>query len=270
MQLQEAGMLDLDQDVSTYLGVQFRNPHFPDMKVTSRHLLMHRSSLMDYDDAVNIEGPYKTMDQDCDMTLEQYTHERVIREGPGIWYRKRPPGHAYHYSNAGMTVLGWVIERVSDQSLSVLAQDRIFNRLGMSRSKYLLSEARELQDSQLAAPGGSGRHYGLAELPAAGLRSTASDLARFLEAFTADTNPLLSRESVNAMLPPDFTQGLAWWGRDFPLGNPSGGSWEHGGFMQGVRTHMYLYPGRREGIVILSNGASYEGIHEALVQMLRV
>ena len=93
--------------------------------------------------------------------------------------------------------------------------------------------------------------YDLAESPAGGLWSTAEDLARFLGAFTAGgPNPLLSEAWVLEMLPPDFTRGLAWWGRDAWYGVKSGGVWTHGGFMEGVRTHLYLYPASATGMVI--------------------
>jgi Beta-lactamase class C and other penicillin binding proteins len=47
MRLVEAGQLDLDADVSTYLGWPLRHPRHPDMPITLRLLLSHRSSLTD-------------------------------------------------------------------------------------------------------------------------------------------------------------------------------------------------------------------------------
>src|SRR6185369_17270004 len=47
MRLVEAGRLDLDRDVSDYLGWSLRNPAFPDRPISLRLLLSHRSSLRD-------------------------------------------------------------------------------------------------------------------------------------------------------------------------------------------------------------------------------
>src|SRR5436190_22947897 len=47
MRLVEQGRLDLDRDVSFYLGWPLRNPAFPDQPITLRLLLSHRSSLKD-------------------------------------------------------------------------------------------------------------------------------------------------------------------------------------------------------------------------------
>ena len=50
MQLVEAGKLDLDRDVSDYLGWSLRNPHFPDRPISLRMLLSHTSSVREHDD----------------------------------------------------------------------------------------------------------------------------------------------------------------------------------------------------------------------------
>ncbi|HEX7850758.1 MAG TPA: serine hydrolase domain-containing protein, partial [Sphingomonas sp.] len=52
MRLVERGTLDLDSDVSKWLGYSFRNPAFPDTPITLRLLLSHRSSLTDTIDYV--------------------------------------------------------------------------------------------------------------------------------------------------------------------------------------------------------------------------
>ena len=74
------------------------------------------------------------------------------------------------------------------------------------------------------------------------------------KACASDTGALLSRASLEEMLPRNFKNGLAWWGCDASYGVRSGGVWAHGGFMQGVRTHVYLWPERSVSVVVLTNG----------------
>ena len=50
MRLVEQGKLELDADVSSYLGWRMRNPAFPDRPITLRQLLSHTSSVRDHDD----------------------------------------------------------------------------------------------------------------------------------------------------------------------------------------------------------------------------
>lgn len=49
MQLVEAGVIDLDEDASKYLGFTLLNPNFPDEKITVRMLASHTSTLRDGD-----------------------------------------------------------------------------------------------------------------------------------------------------------------------------------------------------------------------------
>lgn len=50
MRLVEAGTLDLDRDMSAYLGWRLRNPAWPDAPATLRMLVSHTSSLVDVGD----------------------------------------------------------------------------------------------------------------------------------------------------------------------------------------------------------------------------
>ena len=47
MQLVEQGKIDLDADVSDYLGFALRNPNYPDTAITCRMLLSHTSGIRD-------------------------------------------------------------------------------------------------------------------------------------------------------------------------------------------------------------------------------
>src|SRR5436309_14178644 len=50
MRLVESGKLDLDRDVSAYLGWSLRNPAFADRPITLRMLLSHTGSVHEHDD----------------------------------------------------------------------------------------------------------------------------------------------------------------------------------------------------------------------------
>jgi len=47
MQLWEKGLFTLDDDVNGYLPFKAQNPRFPDVEITFRQLLTHRSSIKD-------------------------------------------------------------------------------------------------------------------------------------------------------------------------------------------------------------------------------
>ncbi len=49
MQLYEKGLFKLDDDVSDALGFRLRNPFFPNIPITYKHLLSHQAGLLDSD-----------------------------------------------------------------------------------------------------------------------------------------------------------------------------------------------------------------------------
>lgn len=279
MQLQESGHLSLDEDVSTYVGERVRNPHFPEIPITARHLLLHTSSLKDSEAAVNRVGEWKTRGSDCGVGLEEYVRRRLLTSGD-VWSRMRAPGlppegGGYHYSNAGATLLGWVLEKAAGMPYAELAQARVFRPLGMAHSRHSLLEAQQLEGATLAVPhrcvGVPVGQYGVAEVPAAGLRSTALDLARLLAALTSQDARLLTPGSIREMLPDSGRQGLGWWGRDFPYGELMSKEpvFTHGGCMEGVRTHIYIWPRQRAGAVVLTNcQCGYERVAAALKRVV--
>ena len=81
----ERGALNLDEDLSVYLGYPVRNPHFKDVPVTLRMLLTHTAAIRD-------EGNYGTRGMQKGCTL------RELLENADNWLNAKP-GEAFHYSN---------------------------------------------------------------------------------------------------------------------------------------------------------------------------
>lgn len=111
MRLTEDAVLDLDRDVSDYLGWKLRNPAFPDRAVSLRHLLSHRSSLIDRDD--NYIVPFGE-------TIE------TRLTGPQAWDAAQPPGDYFRYANFNFPVIASVMEAATGERF-----DRLMDRLVM-------------------------------------------------------------------------------------------------------------------------------------------
>ena len=88
----ERGALNLDEDLSVYLGYPVRNPHFKDVPVTLRMLLTHTAAIRD-------EGNYGTRGMQKGCTL------RELLENAENWLNVKP-GEAFHYSNLGAGAAG--------------------------------------------------------------------------------------------------------------------------------------------------------------------
>ncbi|HMG47606.1 MAG TPA: serine hydrolase [Allosphingosinicella sp.] len=108
MRLVEQGRLDLDRDVSDYLGWRLRNPAFPDRPISLRLLLSHRSSLRD---GVDYAVPYGT-------TLQS------VLGNPAAFDAEHQPGAYFRYSNLNFPVVAAIMERATGERF-----DRLMARL---------------------------------------------------------------------------------------------------------------------------------------------
>lgn len=114
MRLVEQGRVDLDADVSRWLGWKLRNPAFPDAPISLRLLLSHRSSLTDRVDYV--------LPLDADM--------RAVLEDPKAWDASHAPGSWWTYTNFNFPVIAAVMERATGERF-----DRLMDRLVLAPMK---------------------------------------------------------------------------------------------------------------------------------------
>lgn len=113
MRLVEAGKLDLDRDVSTYLGYGLRNPAFPDAPITLRLLLSHTSGLRD----------------GVDYTIPYGGSVEATLSDPKAWEAKYPPGTYFTYANVGFPVVASVMEKATGERFDRLMARLVFTPL---------------------------------------------------------------------------------------------------------------------------------------------
>lgn len=115
MRLVEQGRLDLDRDVSDYLGWPLRNPAFPGRPITLRLLLSHRSSLRD---GIDYAVPFGT-------TLESALAD------PAAFDAEHPPGTFFRYSNLNFPVIAAAMERSAGERFDRLMARLVLAPLGL-------------------------------------------------------------------------------------------------------------------------------------------
>jgi CubicO group peptidase (beta-lactamase class C family) len=122
LRLVELGKLELDRDISEYLGYTLRNPHFPDHAITARMLMSHTSSLRD-------EGGYFW---EAKLALKEVLLPGGSLYGKGeMWSSKAKPGAYFSYANLPWGVLATVMERVSGERFDRLMMRLVFAPLNI-------------------------------------------------------------------------------------------------------------------------------------------
>lgn len=173
--LARRGELDLDAPVSRYLSDLELPPERPAAALTLRELLTHRDGIDNQ--AVVIRTAF-TGEHDRETLLDVLARSTTVEDT------------AFEYSNLGYVVAGLALERVIGENWRDVVADEVLEPLGMTRTTGYVSEARR-RGWELAMPY---EHLGdgAVEQPyyksdetmhaAGGLLTTASDLARWVEA----------------------------------------------------------------------------------------
>ena len=115
LKLYEKGLVDLDEDVSKYLGFKVRNPKYEEQKITLRMILTQTSSIID--DGICDNGIYKGYDG-SNCTDDFIKLEELLTKGSKHFYKgysDHAPGSEFIYSNLGCGILACVCEKITNK-----------------------------------------------------------------------------------------------------------------------------------------------------------
>jgi len=121
MVLVDEGLIDLDTDISVYLGYEVNNNNYPGTVITTRMLMQHTSSIFD-------SGAFQVSRDRNSSESVRFLLER------GSSFRRNQPGTTFEYTNFGYSVIGAICENVSGKSLDTLAREVLFDPLGIDAS----------------------------------------------------------------------------------------------------------------------------------------
>lgn len=133
MTLVEDGKVDLNADISDYLGFNLRNPNFPDRPITSQYILSHTSSIRD--------GAYYFMGLSEDFkdffipgTTSERSNEHYDSGNHFASGENQGPGDYFTYSNLNFGILSGIIENVSGKRMDLFVKETLFDPMGLNSS----------------------------------------------------------------------------------------------------------------------------------------
>ncbi len=248
MRLAEQGLLQLDGDISDYLGWSLRHPGYPNVPITLRHLLSHQSGLRD---GINYALPMDARLQD-------------ELQNPKAWDNDHQPGQYFAYANLNFPVVAAVMEAATGKRFDQIMKNELFDPLAldacfnwtMCSDKKITSavtlyrtngevardDLRGVREACSVVPtrkgncdlqfyelGGTGSIFS----PQGGLRISAKDLAKVGQIFLRNDGSFLSTQSITTMTSP------AW------QYDGTNGESEDGYFCAyGLAVHILAAPGR--------------------------
>jgi len=248
MQLVEAGKIELDADIRTYV------PEFPDKgeKITARHILTHTSGIRHYkpDEVENYTRLATVADSFKRFAADQLLHK---------------PGEKHTYSTYAFSLLARAVETTSGMTFKNYLDEKIFKPAEMNSSgledlraivKNRTRGYERLADGTLVNSDFADISYKWA---GGGMVSTSPDLCRFGMALLA--GKLMKPETLAQMWTVQklndgtaLRQSLGWAAGTYN-GKPIA---THGGAQQMSRTFFVIAPSENLVMAILTNYESHD------------
>ncbi len=257
------GLLDLDAPITEYLpdfSVHSRYEDHPERKMTLRHLLSHRAGFTH-------EAPVGSNFDSRPTTFGEH-----VLSFPDTWLRY-PVGYRYSYSNIGIDLAGFILEKKTGQPFAAYIKDKVLVPLGMNDSTLDIAAILKAEDRALghlrpnvAVAGGIPVEIPM--VPAGGVYTNILNMARYLmfhiNEGRVDGRTLLRDDLMKAM----HTVALPEPGQTFGYGLGIGVDhygpevfYSHGGGGYGFGSYMVMFPGLKLGMVYMTNsGYGSQGI----------
>jgi len=275
MQAVEEGVLDLDEDIMTYLDDSPVDvPDTYDDPVTLEHLGTHTAG---FESLVP-----QFLDDPADLTSIETL---LVDRQPD---RVRPPGETVEYSNYGATLAGHVLAEARGSTFEAVMQSEMFEPLGMEHSTF----AQPVPDDH---PGRLAKPYNVAggsfvradegyvnARPAGAMTATATDMAAFMDAHLTTAPPseniddgprLLHPETVERMHSRHHVRHPAvnnWRYGVYEAGPVDAGLITHSGGTPNSVSELVLVPEQDLGFFIGYNAAPTENVLlEDILRILR-
>lgn len=264
MKMVQSGKINLDAPVDNY--VPDFQPHNPfGAAITLRELMSHRSGLLR-------EPPIGSYFDPSEPTLQATVRSMNTT---GLVYA---PGTHLKYSNAGIAVVGYVLQQLNHRSFPEYLKQTVLLPMGMRESSFLPepSLVRNLAKAYMWSYDGlrfPAPTFELGLAPAGCMYSTVTDLAQFLVVlFNGGRGPngqVIGRDTLEQMWAPQFVKEGAktGFGLGFQVSELEGHRLVgHGGAIYGFATEVVGLPGEKLGVVTVTTMDAANAVTNAVAK----
>lgn len=264
MQQVQAGRIDLDADVNTYLD--FKIPPYQGKPITMRQLMSHSAGFSDAAKDLIVADPKALV-----------STESLLKKA--IPARIYPPGQVPAYSNYGASLAGYIVQRVSGEPFDAYVDKHIFQPLGMTRSTFTQPLPDKFKPDMAfgykLASGPPGPYELVNLAPAGSLAATGADMGKFMIAHLQDGTlggqQILDAKTAQLMhtrqwAPVESLGGMALGFYQEPgNGHPVIG---HAGDTENFHSDLHLYLADHVGLFVSFNSAGSQGAAHGIRSMI--
>lgn len=263
----EKGVIELDVNVNNYLKSWKvpDNEYTKDEKVTLRRLLTHQAGM-----------PSTNYDRDEDVgyptLLDVLNGESPALNKPAI--PELVPGSQWQYSNVAYDVIQLLLEHVTGNSFEQIADDVVFEPLGMNNSTfaYPLDSEKKIREAMPHDADGISREPSmhLTALAHGGLTTTPTDLAKFTKeimlSYQGESEIIISQEMTRRLFHKEIDLDPGMFGVPLSeglgvllMGEDKGLLFMHpGSNLPGLNCWLIGWVERGTAAIVMTNGANGE------------
>ncbi len=252
--------MTLDGDFRVYLKEAYPNLEANGHPITLRTLATHTSGLpRDMPDSSALfsgQPDYDTLPFKLIAAAKDYDEARYLKELHAVTL-SATPGTKMAYSNFGIKILSFGLEKVYGQSYAALLKRDITGPLGMTHTALEVADADKALLVEGYGPSGKPMPYHLlSDGAAGGLYSNASDMIKYAAWQVAETDPVvkLSHAPLNGDAK-TYASGLIW--DEGPAADGERKIWHSGG-LYGMSSQLILFPDAGQAYVLLANDACFD------------
>lgn len=254
LRIAAAGKINAEENVNTYLTTW----KLPDNEFTQKQPV-HLKHLLSHTGGVTVHG-FLGYSPDLPVpSLVQVLNGEPPANSPPIRVDKLP-GEGFRYSGGGYSIMQQMLIDVEGKPFPQIMDELVHSPLGMTNSTY--EQPLPADKLKLAATGyvpdgtmTKGERHTYPEMAAAGLWTTAEDLAKFAidvqRSYKGESGAVLGKETATLMLTPYIDEerglgpGITTIKDEIYFG--------HGGWDEGFSADMFAHRDKGYGVVVLTN-----------------
>lgn len=292
LKLVEEGKLNIENDISDYLGYLVRNPNHPDVVITVKMLMLHTSSILDgYSEQETVTKGYNGVNG-----KKHYVPLKdILNNKDSIYYTKKTfadyaPGEKSTYSNFCTGILACIVEACSKKLFTEYVKENIFKPLkidasfkaseienkGLISDTFIVNKENNTFTTNVTGLNFIKSSYESFKLkdnfrgPAGGSYMSMQDLGKIMQVLMHDGvykgSRILKKETVDLMLQMHYlsfsipeARGLQLKVVSLPKSLTLRG---HTGLAYGVRSLMFFNKDADFGVCFIKNGGKYIEVNQ--------
>ena len=251
LRLIDEGKVQLDDSVQKYIPWFTLKDKQAASQITIKHLLTQTSGISTYSGLSISDKESKDLSAIKD-NVESLSNVKLTAA----------PGEKHQYSNANFSILGALIEEVTNQSYSEYMEEQVFSPLGMKNAAANESMAYKKgylsgYQSWFGLPRKSSVTYDNGGAPYGYITASATDMVQYIRLLSqSDNNNFLSKNAMDLYVSPLVqTSKNRYYGLGVRITNPNSEEemmW-HSGSNPDARSEVFFIPETGWGGVILTN-----------------